>query len=88
MNADTSQNWHVYILKCADGSLYAGSTNDLEGRLKTHNLGKGAKYTRSKLPVRLAFSEVVTDKSSAYKREAEIKKLSRKQKELLIGNYE
>jgi putative endonuclease len=78
--------YYVYILTCGDGSLYTGSTNDVEKRLKTHNSGKGAKYTRSHLPVTLSYVEELPDKSAALKREAEIKRLSREEKLRLVGN--
>jgi len=78
----------VYLLECSDGSYYCGIALDLEKRLKTHNSGKGAKYTRSRLPVRLVFSETLESKSIALKREAEIKRLSRKQKIALIECFE
>lgn len=78
------ESWFIYILKCGDGSLYTGSTNDLEARVKKHSSGKGAKYTRSHLPVTLVYSEKSANRSSATKREAEIKKLSRKEKLFLI----
>ena len=71
---------YTYILRCADGSLYTGWTNDLENRLRAHNEGKGAKYTRSRRPVELAYSESFATKSEAMRREAEIKKLSREEK--------
>ncbi len=76
----------VYILECADGSLYTGWTDDLERRLRRHNAGRGAKYTRSRLPVRLVYHERADDKPSALRREIEIKKLSRAQKLCLIHN--
>jgi predicted GIY-YIG superfamily endonuclease len=76
---------HVYILRCGDGSLYTGWTNDLEKRLAAHNSGKGAKYTRGRGPVALVYLEELPDKSSAMKREAAIKKLSRPQKEALVA---
>lgn len=75
--------YYVYILSCSDGTFYTGSTNDLEKRLETHNAGKGAKYTRGRLPVVLKHSETFATKSEALKREAEIKDLSRRQKMLL-----
>lgn len=80
---------YVYILKCADGTLYTGWTNDLEKRIETHNSGSGAKYTRSRLPVELVYYEEFKSKSDALKREHEIKKLSREQKLALIkkGSY-
>lgn len=74
----------VYILKCSDGSLYTGWTNNLENRLRTHQQGKGAKYTRARLPVELVYFESYEDASQARKREAEIKKLSREKKLELI----
>jgi putative endonuclease len=78
-------SWYVYILKCADSTLYSGITNDLEQRLKAHNAKKGAKYTASRLPVTLVWQEAVTDKSTALKREYELKKLSRAEKLKLIA---
>lgn len=75
----------VYILKCADGTLYTGITNDLKKRLAAHNSGKtGAKYTRSRRPVKLVYSENKRTKSAALKREIAIKKLDRKHKISLI----
>ena len=75
----------VYILRCSDGTLYTGITDDVERRLKAHNSGKGAKYTRGRGPVELVYREEQPDKSAALKREAAIKKLSRAQKLLLIS---
>ncbi len=75
---------YVYILKCGDNSLYTGWTTNLDKRLKCHNSGKGSKYTRCRLPVEIVYSENLLDKSSALKRECEIKKLSRYKKLLLI----
>ncbi len=77
---------YAYILKCADGTLYTGWTNNLEKRLKTHNDGKGGKYTRSRLPCKLFYYEEFEDKIKAQRREWEIKRLSRKQKLALIDN--
>lgn len=76
--------WKLYILRCADGSLYTGITTDVDKRLDAHNSGKGAKYTRSRKPVELAYSEVCADHSNALKRELEIKAMSREQKLKLI----
>ena len=70
----------VYLVRCSDGSLYCGVTFDLANRLSLHNTGKGAKYTRSRLPVELVWSQWVTGHGAALAREAEIKKMSRKQK--------
>lgn len=75
----------VYILRCADGTLYTGCTNDLSHRLKVHQSGKGAKYTRSRLPVELVYREEAPDKSQALRREAAIKRLSRAEKLRLIS---
>lgn len=76
--------WKLYILRCSDGSLYTGITTDVEKRITTHNAGKGAKYTRSRKPVELVYSEECTDHSTALKREIEIKALSREEKLKLI----
>ena len=75
---------YVYILECSDGTYYTGWTTDVEAREKTHNSGNGAKYTRCRLPVRVVYYEQLEDKSAALKREAAIKKMTRKQKEKLI----
>ena len=72
--------WHVYMLRCKDGSLYTGITVDIEKRVAVHNSGKGAKYTRSKLPVVLVWSELVEDESAARKKEAFIKKKTHAEK--------
>lgn len=77
---------YVYILKCKDGTLYTGYTNNLEKRIKTHNSGKGAKYTRCRLPVELVYSEAYETKSEAMKREYYIKQMSRENKMKLISN--
>jgi predicted GIY-YIG superfamily endonuclease len=76
--------WQVYILKCKDGSLYTGIAINLTERIATHNQGTGAKYTRGRLPVELVYSETAADRSTASKREAAIKKLSRTAKLVLI----
>ena len=72
--------WYVYMLRCGDGSLYTGCTDDVARRLAAHQSGKGAKYTRSRLPVSLAYQEEQPDKSAALRREAAIKRLKRPQK--------
>ena len=74
--------WYVYILKCADGSLYAGVARDLQRRLRQHNgeLVGGSRYTRGRRPVELLWSDTEPDRSSAQRREASIKKLSREEK--------
>ena len=84
-------SYYVYLLRCGDGSLYTGYTDDVERRLAVHQSGKGAKYTRSRLPVELVYSEELPDKSAALRREAAIKKLTREKKLALIesgGNTE
>ena len=75
---------YVYILRCADDTLYTGWTNDIDLRVKAHNEGKGAKYTRSRTPVSLVYLETLPTKSDALKREATIKKLPRHKKLKLI----
>lgn len=72
--------YFVYVLLCADGSLYTGSTNDIEKRFAAHKKGKGAAYTKSHKPIKIVWSESFSTKSEALKREAEIKKWSRVQK--------
>ena len=76
--------YYIYMLRCRDGTLYTGSTDNLERRLAVHNSGKGAKYTRSRLPVVLVYWELCPNKSSALRREYAIKQLSRKEKLFLI----
>lgn len=78
---------YIYILKCSDNTLYTGWTTDLQKRLCCHNRGKGAKYTRCRLPVELVYSEKCKDKSSALKREYKIKQLTRDKKLSLIKQY-
>ncbi len=80
--------WLVYLLRCRDGSLYTGITNDLPKRLKAHAAGRASRYTRSRLPVGIAYTEPQPSKSRALKREAAIKKLSRRQKEILLGTWQ
>lgn len=75
---------YVYILRCCDDSLYTGWTNNLEKRVKAHSNGKGAKYTKARLPVELVYFEEFEDKIEAMRREYAIKKLTRKEKLLLI----
>ena len=77
--------WFVYMLRCGDGSLYTGYTDDVARRLAVHRSGKGAKYTRSRLPVELAYWEELPDKSAALRREVAIKRLSRPEKLALIA---
>ena len=74
----------VYIVECSDRSFYTGWTNNLEKRIETHNKGLGAKYTKSRLPVKLVYSEAFDTKEDAMKREYEIKRLTRRNKEKLF----
>lgn len=78
--------YHLYLLRCADGTLYTGITNDLAKRLAVHQAGKGAKYTRARLPVELVYSEECGSRSQALKRELEVKSLTREQKMELLNN--
>lgn len=78
---------YTYIVKCADSTLYTGWTNDLDKRIKAHNSGKGAKYTKTRRPVKLVYYEEYETKNEAMSREYAIKNLTRKEKEILIkGN--
>lgn len=77
-------SWSVYILECADQTLYTGITNDLTRRLAEHNAGKGAKYTRGRAPLKLVYHESCEDQGSALRRELQIKALSRTKKMTLI----
>ena len=75
--------WHVYVLRCGDGTFYTGISTDLAARVEKHNAGRGAKYTRRKLPVELVYSESFRGRGRAGRREAEIKGMSRPEKEAL-----
>ncbi len=79
------KRWMVYLLRCGDGSYYAGSTNDLARRLAEHRAGFGCRYTRSRLPVSLAWSLPCRDRSGAQQREAVLKSCSREAKRTLIA---
>lgn len=83
---ETTRSNYTYILKCSDGTLYTGWTNDLTKRLKAHNDGRGAKYTKTRRPVALAYYESFSSKEEAMRREYEIKHLTRKEKKKLIEN--
>lgn len=78
---------YVYILECADGTLYTGWTNNLEKRIEMHSKGIGAKYTRGRGPVKLIYHEIFENKNDAMKREYAIKRLTRKEKLKLINCY-
>ncbi|HZH59805.1 MAG TPA: GIY-YIG nuclease family protein [Metabacillus sp.] len=75
---------YFYVLECSDGSYYAGYTVDIERRLHNHNSGKGAKYTRGRIPVKLLYSEKFDSKSEALRMEIKFKKLSKKKKQMYI----
>ena len=77
---------YTYLLRCADGTLYCGWTNDLEKRVAAHNAGTGAKYTKSRRPVELAYCEAFETKQEAMRREAQIKRFTRQEKLALIEN--
>ncbi|MGN0343691.1 MAG: GIY-YIG nuclease family protein [Lachnospiraceae bacterium] len=79
---------YAYLVRCSDNSLYAGWTNNIEKRIKSHNDGTGAKYTKSRRPVTLAYLEEFETKSEAMKREAALKKMTHKQKEELVAEWE
>jgi putative endonuclease len=81
---DCEKKYYVYILKCADGTYYTGWTTDPEKRVRVHNSGKGAKYTRARRPVELIYTEEYRSKTDALSREYAIKQLTRKEKEELV----
>ncbi len=86
MEVSSFKMYEVYIVECADGTLYTGITNALERRIEEHNSSdKGAKYTRSRRPVKLVYQEKHSDRSAASKREYEIKKMPREKKKELMG---
>lgn len=87
MNASSGNDnveWHVYIVRCADGTLYTGVTTDVEMRVAVHNTGRGARYTRSRLPVALVYTERAGARGDALRREHQIKRLTRGRKHRLI----
>lgn len=82
---EATKRHYAYMLRCADGTLYSGYTTNPQGRLTVHNRGRGSKYTRSRLPVELVYTECFATKGEALSREAALKKLPRNQKLLLIA---
>ena len=80
------QKWSVYILRCADDTLYTGITDDVDRRIAQHNAGKGAKYTRGRGPVQMCYLENCEDKSAALRREHKIKSMSRAEKLSMIAD--
>lgn len=83
----TDTSWKLYILRCGDGTLYTGITQDVQHRLAAHMAGKGAKYTRGRGPLELVYTEQAESHSAAAKREYEIKQLTRQQKIALCDNW-
>jgi predicted GIY-YIG superfamily endonuclease len=78
------QSWSVYLLRCADGTLYAGATTDVEAREAAHNSGRGARYTSGRRPVAVVYQEECGSRSAALRREHALKRLTRSEKEALI----
>lgn len=85
LSDDPGEPWTLYIVRCGDGSYYTGIARDAEARVKKHNAGKGAAYTRSRRPVRLVYREACADRSSALVRECQVKSLPRALKEKLVS---
>ena len=85
MPAASRFSWYVYIVRCADRTLYTGVAKDLPARIAAHNGGRGAKYTRQRLPVKLVYSEAAANRAAAQRREHAIKRLSRAAKRTLCG---
>lgn len=83
----TEKKWFVYILRCGDGTLYTGMTDDVTRRVEVHNSGKGAKYTRGRRPVEAVYTEEWESYSAALKREYAIKQLTRQEKKMLIEQH-
>ncbi|WP_286151926.1 GIY-YIG nuclease family protein [Sporofaciens musculi] len=79
---------YTYILRCKDGTLYTGWTNNLKKRINAHNLGKGAKYTKSRRPVKLVYCEEFSTREEAMKREYAIKRMKKKEKEKMVASQE
>lgn len=88
MESEHQQTYFVYLVRCADGTLYTGYTTDIARRLRAHNNGKGAKYTKTRRPVELVYSESHATLSDALKREYQIKRLRKSAKHALIGRTE
>ena len=86
MSAERRVGWYVYIVRCADRTLYTGVAKDLLSRIAAHNDGRGAKYTRQRLPVKLVYSETAADRGAAQRREYEIRQLTRAAKRALFAN--
>ena len=82
------KRYYVYVLRCADDTLYCGYTDDVQTRMKAHNDGKGAKYTKARRPVEVVYMEEFSSRSDALKREYAIKQMSREQKQRMIQENE
>ncbi|MFP6828392.1 MAG: GIY-YIG nuclease family protein [Gammaproteobacteria bacterium] len=85
MSGPTSTGWHIYVVRCADRTLYTGIARDLQARITQHNTGRGAKYTRSRRPVTLVYQEAAADRSAALRREHEIKRMAPQAKRALVA---
>ena len=81
------EKWFLYILECSDGTFYTGITKDIERRLKAHNEGKGATFTRIRRPVKMIYSEILKSRTQALVREYAVKSLTRKKKEELVSSH-
>jgi len=84
---ESSTNWFLYMVRCADDTIYTGISIDVQARIEKHNQGKGAKYTSTRLPVKLIYYESQPDQISAMKREVEVKRWGRKRKENLALGF-
>ena len=84
---ESETNWYLYMVRCADDTIYTGISIDVQSRIEKHNSGRGAKYTSTRLPVRLIYSESQSDRISAMKREIQVKRWSRKLKENLARGF-
>jgi len=82
---DATPDWSVYLVRCADGTFYAGSTTDVAARVRAHNEGRGAKYTSGRRPVSVVYRELCASRSAAFRREHQLKRLTRAQKEALVA---
>jgi putative endonuclease len=85
VSGPTSTEWHIYVVRCADRTLYTGIARDLQARITQHNTGRGAKYTRSRRPVTLVYQEAAADRSAALRREHEIKRMAPQAKRALVA---
>ena len=85
MSGPTSSEWYVYVVRCADTTLYTGIARDLQARINQHNTGRGAKYTRSRRPVTLVYQEAAADRGAALRREHEIKRMAPQAKRTLVA---